>query len=177
LLAVVLRRRAKEGACFEIVVVELVPTAKTDAQGLLDVLTFNCGHGRARDQSARSFVPEFQVTLEVPHLFRAEIDDRYLDFNRNRIAIAVEITPRVEIVLVDRRRPADAIRPEREIDSLDDGRLSRVVVADKDGMSRQRQLSFGNPAKILDGNLYDAHGSASRSGDSHKRIGPSRFSA
>jgi hypothetical protein len=80
-------------------------------------------------------------------------------------------------VLVDRRRAADAIRSEREIDGLDDGRLARIVVADKDGMSGQRQLAFGNPAKILDRNLYDAHGPASRSGESPKRIGPSGFSA
>ena len=86
----------------------------------------------------------------MPHLFRTEIDDRHLDFDRNRLGIAVEITARIEIVLIDGRRAVDAIRPEGEVDGLDDGRLARVIVADKDGVSGQPQHAFGNPTEIFD---------------------------
>jgi hypothetical protein len=149
--------------CLEIVVVALVPTAKTDPQRLLDGGILDSGD-RSVDERTRGFVPEFQVALEVANLFRTEIDDRHHNFDGDRITFSVEIAAGVEVVLIDRRRAVDAIGAEREIDGLNDGRLPGVIVADQDNMPRQGQLPFGNPAKILDRKLRDAHGLKPRLG-------------
>jgi hypothetical protein len=112
---------SKKSPRLEVIVVRLVPAAKADAQRLLDILTFNRADRRSRDQGACRLIPEFKIPLEVPNLFRAEIDDGHLDFDWDRIAVTVEKAAGIEIVLVDRRRAVDAIWTEREIDCLDDG--------------------------------------------------------
>jgi len=145
-------RVTEEGVADEVVLLTVVPTDKADRQRPVHALFAGAVNAALLfvDELARIVIPKPKVLVsKSAPLFRGELGEYGVDADLDWCSTFVEVTPEVEVVLVDDRATIQTLRAEHEVKRLTDGRLPGVIAADEQCVRPEMDLAVFYTPEVL----------------------------
>jgi hypothetical protein len=152
-------RMIEEGVPDEIILVSVITADEQQRQGpdrarrvglIQPVIPFV-------DESTGLIVPPAQMTAETACCLFGKIDKDSLNANFYRGTVRGQITPTVEVVLVNDRPAKEALRPKYEIERFAYSRFADVVPTDKKRMAGKIDAAMIDASEIHDFEASNSH--------------------